>query len=463
MPEDPRQPRIVLVHGTFARGATWTQPASSLCARLRRSLGAGTRFDAFLWSGANRHTARVAAGRELADYLDAALAQMPTRPVFVIGHSHGGTVITHALRERPHLARALSGIVLLSTPFIQIRRRPHAAAVATLLSLLYFFGFMWGVGRLQVWMSAWGVPTWLVPIVNLALIVGALSAYISVVSAGEPAGSHGPKAKFVSRLDVTVARLRDQFAVRHLSRDRTLILRANADEASAALAWVQAVSRLIGDVIATVLRWLKAILPWVAMETEVEDRRPSGVVHWCAHAVGLGLMMYAVALFVVWMAGAALGVVAIVTDVVGIDARALVTRLLPANADPVGFLVAAEAAIDGFLAFGLRTLLVGASMVLLVGGLTMVLFNRAFGHWFTWTALFVEVSVEAAPPGRWTVRQLEPPDQSVEWNAGGAVTMAHSLSYEDPRAQRCVASWMRMRLRGQGSPQASAVVSPGRT
>ncbi len=461
MPDHQRPPRIVLVHGTFARGAVWTQPSvSSLCASLRRSLGSDTQFDPFPWSGVNRHNARVEAGRDLADHLDTLLAETPRRPVFVIGHSHGGTVITHALRARPSLARSLSGVVLLSTPFIQVRRRPHATALGVLLASVSAFGAIWLIGQVNVWLTRLELPNWMVGLVMLALAVGTLSAWLSMLYETRPATQPGGKAEVVSRLDATVGRLREAFAVRHLRRERTLILRANADEASAALAWVQAVSRLLGDILSTGLRWMKAMLPWVAVEVHEQGRRPSGLVHWCAHAVGIALMVYLLAVAAVWLAGVGLGLLAIVTGMFGIDLRPAVAALLPAGADPVGFLAGAGDAIDGMLWLGFTTLMVGAAAVLAVAGLTLALFNRAFGHWFTWTAMFVEVSVEAAPPGRWTVRQFEPLDQTGEWDAGKGVALAHSLSYEDPRAQRVVTSWIRLRLRDEARPRTRVATGP---
>jgi hypothetical protein len=70
--------KVVLVHGTFARGAPWTRPSSSgLCHQIRKRLGDETSFDAFEWSGDNRHAARLDAAIALAAHLEDLIAAYP--------------------------------------------------------------------------------------------------------------------------------------------------------------------------------------------------------------------------------------------------------------------------------------------------------------------------------------------------------------------------------------------------
>ena len=63
---------VTLVHGTFAPGAAWTHRDSELCASLRRQIPDAS-IESFTWSGRNSNGARMQAGRELADWTDAAL------------------------------------------------------------------------------------------------------------------------------------------------------------------------------------------------------------------------------------------------------------------------------------------------------------------------------------------------------------------------------------------------------
>jgi pimeloyl-ACP methyl ester carboxylesterase len=96
---------LVLVHGTGARGAPWTrEPTSSLCAHLKAALGEPPSFSYSDWSGRNTHRAGADGARALIEHLrDEAPAD---RPLVLVGHSHGGSVIAHALVQDESLCLA---------------------------------------------------------------------------------------------------------------------------------------------------------------------------------------------------------------------------------------------------------------------------------------------------------------------------------------------------------------------
>jgi alpha-beta hydrolase superfamily lysophospholipase len=134
-PEDPRG-TLVFVHGLFEHSGRYLVPMRYFAERgwatvafdhrgHGRSPGPRVhirRFDEFIW--------------DLEAALAAARAARPGRPLFVVGHSHGGLVaILFALRA----PGALSGLAL-SSPFLGIpaASRPGAARVfgARVLSLI---------------------------------------------------------------------------------------------------------------------------------------------------------------------------------------------------------------------------------------------------------------------------------------------------------------------------------------
>lgn len=122
---------ITLVHGTFARGAPWTQEGSALWRALKERFGAAARIQRFDWSARNTHSARLRAGRELAKFLDRSAADNPGARNVVITHSHGGNVAIYACR---HAApQSINDIVFLATPFIRCRDRAR-------ISLLTYAG-----------------------------------------------------------------------------------------------------------------------------------------------------------------------------------------------------------------------------------------------------------------------------------------------------------------------------------
>jgi len=123
-----RTPLVVtLVHGTFARGATWTKDGSALRREISDALGDHghtARFDVFEWSGRNTHKARVKAGYELASHIRRLRKRYPVCRHFIVAHSHGGNVALLAHKHLPEGFHAL-GVATLGTPFVHARLVEH--------------------------------------------------------------------------------------------------------------------------------------------------------------------------------------------------------------------------------------------------------------------------------------------------------------------------------------------------
>jgi len=117
---------IFLVHGTLAKNAPWTQPGSALRTQLEAIDASGhISIEPSGWSGSNFHSHRIRAASELFSKLEAARISDPNRRLIVVGHSHGGTIISLMLSRYPAAASYLTGAVFLSTPFLVASRRPH--------------------------------------------------------------------------------------------------------------------------------------------------------------------------------------------------------------------------------------------------------------------------------------------------------------------------------------------------
>jgi hypothetical protein len=113
---------VVLVHGTFARTASWTHTDSPLASAAKRALGNGASTRTFEWSGRNSHAARLTAGAELARYLRVLKADNPRALIHVVAHSHGGNVAAYAMRD-PDARGAVASVICLGTPHILAHRR----------------------------------------------------------------------------------------------------------------------------------------------------------------------------------------------------------------------------------------------------------------------------------------------------------------------------------------------------
>lgn len=122
---------IVTVHGTYSsgplEGQKWWQRGSAFTSRLAELVdGADGKLiiEPFAWNGLNSETARRGAGERLA----ARLAELDAagEPYAVIGHSHGGSVLSAALlnaarRQRPLLS--MQRWITIGTPFIKTERQ----------------------------------------------------------------------------------------------------------------------------------------------------------------------------------------------------------------------------------------------------------------------------------------------------------------------------------------------------
>jgi len=126
---------VVLIHGTYARDAPWTQEGSDLCKVLGDRSGHSVLFRRFRWSGANSHRARLKAGTRLRRSLQGLRRRRPHARIFLIAHSHGGNVALDALAD-PRVAAHVGGVVTMGTPFIWSRRRHLAKATRVLGAVL---------------------------------------------------------------------------------------------------------------------------------------------------------------------------------------------------------------------------------------------------------------------------------------------------------------------------------------
>jgi hypothetical protein len=159
---------IITVHGTFAHeggvrppGAPapatgvlsapagdrqWWQPGSAFDAEVARLVEAheGTvEIKPFEWSGANSELGRRDAGRRLLGVLTELEARK--EPYCLIGHSHGGSVISAALLEAAGRKLDLPGLkrwITVGTPFVKLERERWLFARLDLVRKAIFIASM---------------------------------------------------------------------------------------------------------------------------------------------------------------------------------------------------------------------------------------------------------------------------------------------------------------------------------
>jgi tetratricopeptide (TPR) repeat protein len=177
---------VIFIHGTGAGvpdhvKPRWWQPESTFAKILIEALGSQYKLgEPFLWSGANSETDRRRAGRRL--FCRLRQLEAGRRSYALIGHSHGGSVIWHALEESAREKLELTGLirwVTVGTPFLQFLATPLSLwqlAVALIYSTISIFALapLWEIliDRAEIWraidagrLSTWSAAASLTPAV----------------------------------------------------------------------------------------------------------------------------------------------------------------------------------------------------------------------------------------------------------------------------------------------------------
>lgn len=136
----PHEDVLILVHGTGAsresgEGDRWWRHGSTasteLKSRLPDDLFCSGPHEVFHWSGENSERARIVAGRKLLVHLKS--LEEKGQGYHLVGHSHGGSVIWHALQLATSQRKSLDHLrswATVGTPFLQYRTRSFLNAVS---------------------------------------------------------------------------------------------------------------------------------------------------------------------------------------------------------------------------------------------------------------------------------------------------------------------------------------------
>lgn len=121
---------ILTVHGTFAsgpdEGAAWWQRGSHCCEEIKSLVEADdgpVKIEPVGWDGLNSELSRQAAAAKLLDRMSE--LEKAGERYCVVGHSHGGSVISAALVRAVHYKRSLDKLarwITIGTPFIEAKR-----------------------------------------------------------------------------------------------------------------------------------------------------------------------------------------------------------------------------------------------------------------------------------------------------------------------------------------------------
>lgn len=444
---------IILIHGTFARRASWTDPEkSTLCMYLRQALGSHVSFLRFTWSGLNTFSAREKAADRLYEFV---LQQPKHENRFIVAHSHGGSILAHALTKFPDLGDAIRGSVFLSTPFIQAKYRVNWKAIDYLiestfnifLRLWNWLAFIFIYISINVWES--------VTAVFAILIAWALSHEFSARLSGQsifeniaiavkdffnesPDKSSNPITyPELPRLsEISCAKIKYTLHV-NIDASKCLIVRTSADEASMALSFAHLLSVIASIILFPIIGLVALFAPMLFLGemsdesegSQEEDERFAAALLLAKRKGLIGKF----AKFALWTG--------IISSLLG-----FIVGLIWKFGSAFGF----HSMIKGpALDFVLYVLLAPVWLILALGLSLLPLFAVLyvfvliaaipFGVTASYGSLFMEFFTEATPRGQWSVFQAP----STHSNTSLMPQLAHSQSYENQHILNKIVEWVR--------------------
>jgi pimeloyl-ACP methyl ester carboxylesterase len=387
---------FILVHGTFAKSARWPILQNSL-AETARSAGHEPAFEWLSWTGRNRAKARQTAASEIFTLVQRVQRTSANERIFIIGHSHGGSVIGYFLKEHPEAAKTLAGCAFLSTPFVAIRPRKEAVGLIAVLLSFPFFTFI------SIWNETMN------PRANLPDYLGQTLVYLFGVVIALVISSliwfFFKKANAPERVKPSI---RQQTA--DIPAGNYLFLRYSGDEAAAALSAAQFIAWL-GIKISTILKLLTQPL---------FNEGKIGSVSWFV-------------LFVVLLPTIAYG-------------------LLQALPDFIKFVIHyPDSSFFGyinpaFIAYKVSSLIIVSLLLVCLLAVFLIVITQAVTSWaFGWTRLstgfLVELAIEPLPFGEHSLVHIDWAADSI-----GLDGYVHSWTYAHPDAIKHLQNWVRTSL-----------------
>lgn len=445
---------FILVHGTFARRSKFTLSGSQLRASIELACAAaqpGTHFEfyALRWTGRNRFLDRDAAAEQIAERVRGIAADHG--PVFLIGHSHGGSAVAYFIKEYPELAHRIAGCAFLSTPFVAMRLRSYWADVADVMFFVATFFVALGLAKVASLnlsaLIAWAHQTHFVVFGALAevvrrsqampivqWIVGCAPFFVTLIMTSW----YVRRRYWAVSLRLLRMRLRKRIRKQQsvdLPIGNHLFLRATGDEAATILSAVQALAWIVHRIFLGISQWLGDLVRFVK-------------ILWTYWIGRIGLLFCAFDAFTAlayFNHGANFWreLVGVFSPNVTFGFEILFTKGATHN-----LLIFHELLVQPIMTF----LLISGMMVLVIFlalAIISALASRAFGWSGLFGAIYVEFAVEPVPAGTSTIHHIP-------WREDEAGLM-HSVTYDDPLALKELSRWVTEGARAFEVNQAAAI------
>lgn len=414
---------IVLIHGTrfwwSPRRHAWIRTESTLCRALPEDLSSyKTAFVRLEWPGGNRFKHRFLAALKLRNVIAKIKLANADAKIFLISHSHGGTIAAQALQDLD-TAEKVTGFVSLSTPYLHItpiRERVNKDALlliklAGTTALLVFTTSVLGAWRDagSFWPNLNSAFSWInhtTPVELLGLVVAGVIGTLLIGAIY--IGIKGQASNFI----------KDACSPPVINESRVLILRAPGDEASSAIGAAGFLSWLSGKASETLMMGVGYLEEAWSRSTSASSKIVGGVKSFFSVAC----------LYFICM---------VLSFVLVVNIEHDPTKWL--NLGVLRFMIVAGTAAVMF-ALALVGFLMGIAVVLI--SVPRILASISTGWEFIFAGGNLIISAEAAPPGRWVVFHLNTRDMSLsDQPTRGAYR--HSILYDSRATILLIARWMR--------------------
>jgi hypothetical protein len=428
---------FILVHGTFARSANWAFGDSPLRERLKSAAnqhGQPARFIPVAWSGRNSGKDRLETANALKNHIEASRSEASKEPIFLIGHSHGGSAIAYLLNNFSDLRDVIAGCAFLSTPFVALRiRRSLPELVTAIAAAVGVLGYVLAAGLASYILHTFrlgdreGTAIQAVLVMTMCFVIAvAIAIWILVRIAGRA------RSALQGKLERRIA----ENETASISRGPHLFLRASGDEAATVLSASQFMAWAMGTL--------------AGLSTTIVLRVRSTLLWMYGSLIGRIALVAFCLLFAAWLCF--LFLLRLEFGNWGFLFDMFATNWTMDPLGPIG--IAAEYTMRGLwpvFLFLLGGTLIYALILLLtlaIGALTL----RVFGWTNFLEAVFADFSVEPTPYGRVDFVHLDWKDQDDSLSE-----LNHSRTYLNPRALDCLEAWVSSRI---GALSATPVHTP---
>ncbi len=385
-----------LLHGTFASKAKWIEESSPFTQELKSRIDGTCKFSPLRWSGRNSFAARLQAKDKIARELQAYDASSEKR--IVCAHSHGGSVLSYALRDHDALHAKVHGFVFLSTPFCLYRILPSWRFILNValspISLLALYILIYGVS-VPLYFAAFAVVERFGSANTAMAVAVSLATFVQIViSILVLSRINRWKRRWMRKFHQKAAFVSRSLTCTLRPGTNAIFIRSSGDEAAAALAVTQGVQWLVlilNSVLASIFSRVSYVLEFRRIRNW-----PAMLLGSAAVAVANGVAVAGVTSYVVPDPSYFVFVERIVANADDLFSRAWNEAILLkySFAFMLGAGVLLMLAVATVIAFLILT------VVLLVFNWLLTL---PFGRLPFLIGGVTQVAVETTPPGEWSV------------------------------------------------------------